>query len=180
MAPRIPLGHGPHVSSQQGPRRGVIIHNTPRTVLRVLRNRSTGLGPSRDSARRPEKRALSFFTLYIKQLFGTTDPESAERRRMIERTDYDEVERLETELDRFVEKRAREKAEANRTEEFWVEQERRHRERRRAANRKLWIDSYGSMHRVHLGIAEGHARRRAQLMAEGGYELDETPDPEVA
>jgi hypothetical protein len=99
---------------------------------------------------------------------------------MIGRKDLEDLEKAEQQIDQFIERRARQRDAANKEEEFWLEQDRRHRERRREANRKLWIDYYGSMHRVHLGIAEGHARRRSQLLAEGGYEPDEVPDPPEA
>jgi hypothetical protein len=95
--------------------------------------------------------------------------------------DIEATEKAEKSLDEFINRRAKAKEKANAEEEFWAEQDCRHRERRREANRKLWIDYYGSMHRVHLGIAEGHARRRSQLMLEGGYEPDEAPEsPEAA
>ena len=92
--------------------------------------------------------------------------------------DVEALEQAEAQINAFIDRRAKERVDANNLEAFWAEEDRRIRERRREANRKLWIDYYGSMHRVHLDIAEGHAKRRSQLMAEGGYELDETPDPE--
>ncbi len=85
--------------------------------------------------------------------------------------DVDATERAERDLDAFINRRSRAKDKANTEEELWRASERRVREKRRRVNRQEWIDYYGSMHRVHLGIAEGHARRRAQLMAEAGYEL---------
>ncbi len=95
--------------------------------------------------------------------------------------DVEKTERAEADLDRFINARSRQKNEANTEEELWRASERRVREKRRRENRQEWIDYYGSMHRVHLGIAEGHARRRAQLMAEAGYEPeDEPPGDEAA
>jgi hypothetical protein len=43
------------------------------------------------------------------------------RRGLLRREDFDDVERVEAELDKVVAKRAREKADANRTEELWAE-----------------------------------------------------------
>jgi hypothetical protein len=83
------------------------------------------------------------------------------------------IEKAERDLDAFINRHSRAKDKANAEEELWRASERRVWEKRRRANRQEWIDYYGSMHRVHLGIAEGHARRRAQLMAEGGYEPEE-------
>jgi hypothetical protein len=59
-------------------------HNTQRTYFRVLRKRPSGLGPS-DGFRARGKPTLSFFILYIKQLFVKTHEEVVERRRMISR-----------------------------------------------------------------------------------------------
>ncbi len=84
--------------------------------------------------------------------------------------DVGAIEKVEAELDRFVEKRAREKADANKVEEFWAEQDRRERAPRRNTLRWEWADYHGRLHKAHLSIAEDHTRRRARLMAEGGYE----------
>ncbi len=90
--------------------------------------------------------------------------------------DEEAAEKAEKSLDAFINSRSKARETANAEEELWRASERRVRERRRRSNRQEWIDYYGSMHRVHLGIAEGHARRRAQLMAEGGYELGDGPE----
>ncbi len=92
---------------------------------------------------------------------------------MIERMDYEAVEAVEAQLDQFIEKRARESAEQRRVEAEWAISERRHRERRREANRQAWIDFYGHMNRLHLGLAAEHADRRSRLMLEGGHEPDD-------
>jgi hypothetical protein len=94
--------------------------------------------------------------------------------------DVDKIEAASVSIDAFIEHRARQKADANAEEAAWAESERRVRAKRREENRRLWIDYYGRMHHAHLGIAEGHARRRSQLLAEGGYEPDEVPDPPEA
>jgi uncharacterized protein YifE (UPF0438 family) len=61
-------------------------------------------------------------------LFVSKSDDTSERRKMD--LDVEAVERVEAELDAFVEKRAREKAEANRIEEEWAESERRVRKKR--------------------------------------------------
>ena len=49
--------------------------------------------------------------------------------KLLRREDYEVVEAVEQQLDAFIEKRAREKADANRIEEEWAKSERRDRER---------------------------------------------------
>jgi len=57
---------------------------------------------------------------------------------MLGRLDYDVAERVEAKLDSFIEKRAREKEDANKVEALWAASEARHRERRREENRRAW------------------------------------------
>jgi hypothetical protein len=114
----------------------------------------------------PGRTTPLFFSLDIKQLFDGTNYETPVRRTM--NLDVTAVEKAEESIDAFIEKRTREKADANKVEDFWREQDRRHQARRRNALRGEWAD---------LSMAEDHARRRAQLMAEGGYE---PPSPEAA
>ncbi len=106
--------------------------------------------------------------------------DNAERRHMISREHFEETEAVEQALDQFIERRARDREDANREEEAWKESTRRVNAKRREENRLAWIDYYGRMHHAHLGIAEDHARRRAQLLAEREYEPDEAPGPETA
>ena len=93
--------------------------------------------------------------------------------------DVEAAERVEAELDNCTTKRAREKAEANRFEEEWRVSERRVREQRRQSNRMAWIDYFGHMHRLHLGLAAEHADKRSRLLTEAGYEPEESPGPEA-
>lgn len=90
------------------------------------------------------------------------------------------AERVEAELDRFIEKRAREKADANKVKEFWAAHDRRERARRRDTLRWEWADYHGRLHKAHLSIAEDHVRRRAQLLAESGYVHGDGPSGEAA
>ena len=99
---------------------------------------------------------------------------------MIGRKDLEDLEKAEQQIDQFIERRARERADANKEEEFWLEQERRHRERRREANRRAWLDFYEHMNLLHLGLAAEHADKRSRLLAESGFEPDEAPGPEAA
>jgi hypothetical protein len=87
---------------------------------------------------------------------------------------------VEAELDQFIEKRARDKAEANKDEEELRAAARRVREKRRRENRRLWIDHHGLMNVLHTGLALEHADKRARLMAEDGYEPDGAHGPEAA
>ncbi len=94
--------------------------------------------------------------------------------------DVEAVEAAEASLDAFTSKRARDKENANEEEELWKASTRLVNEKRRQANRMAWIDYYGHMHRLHLGLAAEHADKRSRLMLEGGYEPEEAPGPEAA
>lgn len=90
------------------------------------------------------------------------------------------IEKAEAELDRFVNARARQNDEQRRVEAAWADSERRVVEKRRRANRQSWLSFHESMHKTHLKIAAEHADRRSRLMAEAGYDPDESPGPEAA
>ena len=94
--------------------------------------------------------------------------------------DVGAVERVEAGLDAFINKRSREREEANRVEAVWAESERRVREKRRQTNRQAWIEHHGHMNLLHLGLAAEHADKRSRLMLERGYEPEESPGPEAA
>jgi len=94
-------------------------------------------------------------------------------------------ERAEAELDRFIEKRSRDRTKENALEEAWVASERRHHQKRRKENAAAWC-SY------HLGQAERLERTAAELREvvlrpdhtltnqsseEGGYMLNTTNGP---
>jgi hypothetical protein len=111
-------------------------------------------------------RSLICFTRQKGELFLIDDVEAAEA--------------AEASINQFIERRAREKADANRIEEEWAISEHRHRERRREANRQEWLRFYEHMNRLHLGLAAEHADRRSRLLAECGYEPEEAPGPEAA
>jgi hypothetical protein len=67
-----------------------------------------------------------------------------------------EVERVEAELDTFIEKRAREAKDANRTAELWLKSEREHCEKRRQANGWGWIRHHEGLAHTLRGLAQEH------------------------
>jgi hypothetical protein len=83
-----------------------------------------------------------------------------------------EVERVEAELDTFVEKRARQAKDAESTAALWLKTEREHREKKRSANGWGWIRHYEGLARAHRALAH-ETRIRIQKvteMAAAGYE----------
>jgi len=144
-------------------------HNTRRTGFRVLRNRSTRPGECRGSGRAEFLFTYSLIDFTVPKQRGGLS---------LDLFDVDTLEKAEAQIDAFIDKRAKERADANNLEEFWAEQDRRIREKRRPANRRAWIAHHGRMNLLHLGLAAEHADKRSRLMLEGGYEVDETPDPE--
>jgi hypothetical protein len=79
--------------------------------------------------------------------------------------DVDAIERVESELDRLVERRAREARDASKVEELWKESVRRDHERRRAENRAAWIAFHRGLARTHAALSESHEERAARLAA---------------
>ncbi len=78
--------------------------------------------------------------------------------------DVEVAERVEGELDRIAEKRAREARDANAIEALWAEQERRERERRREERRQEWCDFHRHMERLHAALCEEHRAKAAALL----------------
>jgi hypothetical protein len=81
--------------------------------------------------------------------------------------DYAAVERAESEIDNFILKRAREREDANRTEELWRASEARERERRREETREAWCAYERHMERLHAGLAADH-RAKAEALSQAG------------
>jgi hypothetical protein len=77
-----------------------------------------------------------------------------------------EVERVEAELDSFVEKRAREARDAGRVEELWDKTVREYREKRHRANAEEWFDFHDNQIRSHVSslgvLVSYHKRERAK------------------
>ncbi len=81
------------------------------------------------------------------------------------------IEIAEAELDRFIERRAREAGEAELIEAAWAESVRRHNARLREQNRWEWIRFFDRMARSHARISEDYQCRAEQLLEdprEGG------------
>lgn len=76
------------------------------------------------------------------------------------------VERVEAELDQFIEKRARESKDANQLEELWAVTEREVREKRRREHRDQWLGFHDHMRALHSSLAAEHARKAAALQLE--------------
>lgn len=92
--------------------------------------------------------------------------------------DVEAAEKAEKSIDEFINKRARDKAAANKEEQEQQAAARRVRDKRRRENRQLWIAHHGHMHLLHTGLAAEHASKRARLLLEA--EPGESPGPEAA
>lgn len=86
---------------------------------------------------------------------------------MLERLDCEAAEAAEQQIDLFIEKRAREKRDANAIEELWAASERRDRERRRRDNCAAWYAHEMHMSELHAALSEEH---RAKAEALNGSE----------
>ena len=69
------------------------------------------------------------------------------------------VEKVEAELDQFIEKRAREAKDAEKVEELWAASERKERRKRRQRNGWAWIDYHQGLARFHRDLAHEHEDR---------------------
>jgi hypothetical protein len=86
--------------------------------------------------------------------------------KVLAREDFDDVERVEAELDKFIEKRAREKREANLIEEEWARTERQDRERRRRENCAAWVAYEMHLSELHASLREEHRAKAEALNGE--------------
>lgn len=75
------------------------------------------------------------------------------------------VERLEAELDRVIERRAKEKADEGRIEEVWAESARRRQQRRQEENREAWCAFHQNMQALHDALAAEHRAKAEALLA---------------
>ncbi|MBA3474688.1 MAG: hypothetical protein H0T57_15955 [Rubrobacter sp.] len=78
------------------------------------------------------------------------------------------VERVESEIDKFVSKRAQEKRDANAIEELWTISERKDRERRRRENRAAWYAFEVHMSELHASLSKEHRSKAEGLLEEPG------------
>ncbi len=82
--------------------------------------------------------------------------------------DVEAMERVESELDRIIEKRAHEAKDAERIEDLWKESTRRERDKRRRENRALWHGHHEHMRELHSSLAAEHEARARALLGGGG------------
>lgn len=84
--------------------------------------------------------------------------------------DVAKAEAIESEIDRIIERRARERNDANRVEELWRESVRKVNGQRREENRVLWhdyhMDQAERIERLASEIAAGHRAKAEELMPE--------------
>jgi hypothetical protein len=84
-----------------------------------------------------------------------------------------EVERVESELDAFVEKRARQAKDAESTAALWPKAEREHREKKRSANGWGWVRHYEGLARAHRTLAEENASKANHVRGVLGQPIKE-------
>ncbi len=77
--------------------------------------------------------------------------------------DVEAMDKLESELDRLIERRAREAKDANAVEELWKQSKGAHQARRREANRVLWINHYATLAES-LALRSAEYQRRARAL----------------
>ncbi len=80
--------------------------------------------------------------------------------------DYEATEKAEQELDKFVERRAREKSDEQKVADLWAETDAREREKRRRENKQAWREYELHLERVHMGLALEHRARAEKLAGE--------------
>ena len=93
-----------------------------------------------------------------------------------------DTEKLDAELSKLAERRAKEakKDEKQRViEEEWERRLRAKRRTRQERIRQEWIGHHLRMHQLHTSLAAEHADKRSRLMLEGGYDPDQGPGEEV-
>ncbi len=73
--------------------------------------------------------------------------------------DAEHIEKVEQQLDQFVEKRAREAQDQGRIDELWAVSERRERRKRRESNGLAWIDYHERLANFHRTLAGEHEER---------------------
>ena len=89
-----------------------------------------------------------------------------------------ETERVEAELDAFVEKRARQAKDAENIAELWLKSEREHREKRRRANGWGWVRYHTNLAEVHRGLSQEHDAKADHVR--GLLGLEGLPTPSLA
>jgi hypothetical protein len=82
--------------------------------------------------------------------------------------DPEAVEKVEAELDQFIERRARQAKDAEKVEGLWAETDRADQERRNRENRAAWYGFHCHMQDVHASLAADHEAKAMRLLQEGG------------
>jgi hypothetical protein len=72
---------------------------------------------------------------------------------------------VEEELDRLIERRAKEADDANRFAQAWAESVRRYNVRAQAERRQAWIAFHRDLERLHKSLADEHRQKAAALLA---------------
>ena len=88
------------------------------------------------------------------------------------------VERVEAELDGFVEKRARQAKDAETVEELWAKSAARDCARRREENRALWIEFHSRLSRSHARISAEHEAKAQALLQQPSGEKEGEMNPQ--
>ena len=78
--------------------------------------------------------------------------------------DAAKAEAVESELDRLIERRAREERDANHVEELWRVSSKRVAEERRREVRTAWYTHHVAMREVHARLADEHEARALRLL----------------
>jgi hypothetical protein len=91
--------------------------------------------------------------------------------------DPEAIERVEAELDLFIEKRAREAKDAEKIEELWAKSEHVHREKRRQANWWGWIRHYEGLADAHRSLALENENKAARVRVLLGVKMLPEPSP---
>jgi hypothetical protein len=80
--------------------------------------------------------------------------------------DVEKVNKIESDLDLFIERRVRQRDDEDLVAEAWEMSERRDRDRRQRENRQAWVSFERHMERLHLGLAEEHHQKAMKLLEE--------------
>ena len=81
--------------------------------------------------------------------------------------DVEAMERAEAELDRFIDRRAREAGDANAIEELWAESVRLHHARQQETNREAWHSYEMHMCKLHASLSEEHRVKALTFLKQG-------------
>ena len=91
--------------------------------------------------------------------------------------DPEAAERVEAELDSFIEKRAREAKDAENVEKLWAKSERVHRQKRRQRNGWEWIRHYEGLAHAHRSLALENDNKAARVRVLLGVQMLPEPSP---